>query len=91
MEKFTYIHPLLFQILPPNFGKMNVNRLDPYTVCLLKEDKILSPWVCVKELIKNSIQSQADNVAVRVDLDPNNIRIQVLDDGLGVNSLVSKI
>ena len=68
---------------------MNVKRLDANTVCLLNKHKILSPWDCVKELVRNSLQSQAANIAVRVDLDLNNIRLQVLDDGLGVNQQVS--
>ena len=67
---------------------MSVKRLDANTVCLLKKDKVLSPWDCVKELVRNSIESQAANIAVRVDLDLNNLRIQVLDDGLGVNPQV---
>ena len=68
---------------------MSVKRLDANTVCLLNRDKVLSPWDCVKELVRNSIQSQAANIAVRVDLDLNDLRIQVLDDGLGVNPQVS--
>ena len=67
---------------------MSVKRLDANTVCLLNKDKVLSPWDCVKELVRNSIESQAANIAVRVDLDLNNLRIQVLDDGLGVNPQV---
>ena len=70
---------------------MSVKRLDANTVCLLNKDKVLSPWACVKELVRNSIQSQAANIAVRVDLDLNDLRIQVLDDGLGVNPQVFQI
>ena len=66
-----------------------VKRLDAHTVCHVRVDKMLSPWDCVKELVKNSLQAQAANIAVRVDLDLNNIRLQVLDDGLGVNQKVS--
>ena len=66
-----------------------VKRLDAHTVCHVRVDKVLSPWDCVKELVKNSLQAQAANIAVRVDLDLNNIRLQVLDDGLGVNQQVS--
>ena len=68
---------------------MNVKRLDANTVCLLHKDKVLSPWDCVKELVRNSLESKAANIAVRVDLDQNNIRIQVLDDGRGVGQQVS--
>ena len=67
---------------------MSVKRLDANTVCLLNRDKVLSPWDCVKELVRNSIQSQAANIAVRVDLDLNGLRIQVVDDGLGGNPQV---
>ena len=66
-----------------------VKRLDAHTVCHVRVDKVLSPWDCVKELVKNSLQAQAANIAVRVDLDKNNIRLQVLDDGLGINPQVS--
>ena len=68
--------------------EVKVKRLDAHTVCHVSVVKMLSPWDCVKELVKNSLQAQAANIAVRVDLDLNNIRLQVLDDGLGINPQV---
>ena len=49
--------------------------------CLYKN---VTPWDCVRELVKNSIQAEASNIAVRVDLHKSNLRIQVIDDGVGI-------
>ena len=43
-----------------------------------------SPWHCVKELVCNSLEAGATSVAVRLDLNSRNIKIQVLDDGIGM-------
>ena len=63
---------------------MDVKPLNPSTVCLLSKYQVVSPWDGVKELVKNSVEAGATNVAVRVDLDPGNLRLQVVDDGEGV-------
>ena len=39
----------------------------------------------MKELVCNSVDAGADSVAVRLDLDIRSIRIQVLDDGSGID------
>ena len=49
--------------------------------CLYKN---VTPWDCVRELVKNSIQAEASNIAVRVDLHKSNLIIQVIDDGVGI-------
>ena len=49
--------------------------------CLYKN---VTPWDCVRELVKNSVQAEASNIAVRVDLHKSNLRIQVIDDGVGI-------
>ena len=46
---------------------------------------LLRPSHCVEELVYNSIDAGANSVAVRVDLTPSNIRIQVIDDGCGIS------
>ena len=57
--------------------------------CVLPEEGLLpvvwSPWHCVKELVCNSIDAGASSLAVRLDLDIRNIRIQVVDDGRGMS------
>ena len=56
---------------------MDVKPLNPSTVCLLSKYQVVSPWDAVKELVKNSVEAGGTNVAVRVDLDPGNLRLQV--------------
>ena len=67
---------------PPN---PSICPLSPRTMCCLRKGcSLWSPWHCVKELVCNSIDAGASSVAVRLDLDIRNIRIQVVDDGRGM-------
>ena len=61
-----------------------VKALPAGTVCRLSQYHMLTPWDCVRSLVDNSLASGAANVAVRVDLDNTELRVQVLDDGSGV-------
>ena len=61
-----------------------LKTLTPGTACRLSKFEMLTAWDCVRSLVRNSLQSQATNVAVRVDLDGSDLRFQVVDDGTGV-------
>ena len=45
---------------------------------------LYSPWKCVQELVRNSVDAGATSVAVRLDLGSTDMRLQVVDDGLGL-------
>ena len=45
---------------------------------------LATPWQCVDSLIRNSLEAGASSVAVRLDLAPTNLRLQVVDDGRGL-------
>ena len=45
---------------------------------------LTTPWQCVDSLVRNSLEAGASSVAVRLDLAPNNLRLQVVDDGRGL-------
>ena len=62
-----------------------IQNLDKNTACLIARYEYVSVWDCVIALVKNSIQSEATNIAIRVDLTNKNIRIQVIDDGQGMS------
>ena len=60
--------------------------LAPVTVCSLSVCRsVSSPWQCVHALLTNSLRAGAQCVAVRLDLRPANMRLQVIDDGWGLS------
>ena len=59
--------------------------ISPKTQVALEQGASLtSPWQCVEQLVLNSLEAGATSVAVRAHLAPNNLWLQVADDGRGL-------
>ena len=65
---------------------MSVKTLDHQTACKLNYYKVNSLEESIRALIKNSLEASAKNIAVRIDLNVDNVRFQVIDDGNGIYS-----
>ena len=65
--------------------RSSLRRLTPGTRGEVEHGASLAaPWQAVYQLVRNSLESGAASVSVRVDLDPSNLRLQVIDDGVGL-------
>ena len=55
----------------------SIRRLSPGTVTGVQHCSLISSWSAVRALCSNSVEAGAKSVAVKVDLSPQAIRIQV--------------
>jgi len=63
----------------------SIRWLSPGTVTGVQHCSLISSWSAVRALCSNSVEAGAKSVAVKVDLSPQAIRIQVIDDGVGMS------
>ena len=65
--------------------RSDLRPISPNTQVALEQGASLtSPWQCVEQLLLNSLEAGATSVAVRAHLAPNNLWLQVVDDGRGL-------
>ena len=65
----------------------DVRLISPNTRAALEQGASLtSPWQCVEQLVLNSLEAGATSLGVRASLaaSPNNLWLQVADDGRGL-------
>ena len=55
----------------------SIRRLSPGTVTGVRHCSLVSPWSAVRALCSNSVEAGAKSVSVKVDLSPQDIKIQV--------------
>ena len=66
--------------------RSDLRPISPNTQVALEQGASLtSPWQCVEQLVLNSLAAGATSVAVRAHLAPNNLWLQVADDGRGLS------